>query len=479
MGKDFMRVKRGMVFWYNPDAYGMTSEFRDARGNMRPTHLQLKYRPYLVVSIDENNRHTPTCNIVPITTEEKNPIPSHAYYVFNGEKQTILIEQITTVDMIALGDYICTLDDNIMRDVERAIVSQFGVRATVSYLDMNLDNVVTHLEELVKKILDEQNVVRQETGGSGISRDDVENAALSIASNLEMLLKKPETASITHEAVKEEEVIEGDEAVNDEDPIYRSAPILSTERWPRALVVGKRMGVSSWNETIEGRLQYVNDYPTMKKSEILGKYGIPTDKQRAVYDNYVSFLKRNNVDVSASELAYINMKRQFVEDFDTMSMDELCDKYECTARAAYIVYRTYKTDLGMSHSSFATDADKRQFLKDYETLSVEDMMDKYDMGSKAAVYSKVYELRKKLNIPVKKKVRKSSTPRSCTKTSDDEKLNCIRDWNADMNVDEMKRKYKFLEKLDTKQIYAMVGNFRSRLKAKGIEVPKGHRGKKS
>ena len=166
MSKNYSRVQRGMVFWFNPDkVYKEQMEFEGFKGKRYKTSIQHGNRPWLVVSNNEGNNSARTCNVVPITTEQaKTEIPVHVRFEFDGIPQLILVEQPRTVDIVALGEYMCTVSDEVMERVEKAQAIQFAIRPSVTYLDMTLDKVVDHLKNMVSYILQEKQVLieRQE-----------------------------------------------------------------------------------------------------------------------------------------------------------------------------------------------------------------------------------------------------------------------------------------------------------------------------
>lgn len=110
-----VEVKRGMVFMYKPEEAAEKSS------------VQQGYRPWLVVSNDTNNKYSTTCNIVPLTSRHKHNIPVHVHCVIQGINNTIMVEQIRTVEQSELGTFKWELDDDIMEQVANAISIQFSI----------------------------------------------------------------------------------------------------------------------------------------------------------------------------------------------------------------------------------------------------------------------------------------------------------------------------------------------------------------
>ena len=85
-------------------------------------------RPAVVVSCEENNRHSLTVEIVYMTTRHKADLPTHVLIHSAPQESTVLCEQITTVSVERLGDYIgrCTKDEMFQIDV--ALLASLGIK---------------------------------------------------------------------------------------------------------------------------------------------------------------------------------------------------------------------------------------------------------------------------------------------------------------------------------------------------------------
>ena len=96
-------------------------------------------RPVLIVQNDVGNKYSPTVIAAAITSRmTKSKLPTHID-VF-GEKvglakdSVILLEQIRTIDKKRLKEKMGHLDDDVMNDVNEAIVVSFGL-STRTYTD--------------------------------------------------------------------------------------------------------------------------------------------------------------------------------------------------------------------------------------------------------------------------------------------------------------------------------------------------------
>ena len=108
-----MDIRRGSVWWWSCP-------------NHLRTHIQGGTRPVLVVSNDVCNNSSEVITVVPLTTRAKQPYPQQMPLILNGEVSIALADQITSVPVDELGDFIGLLKDYQMDMVDRAIAVQLG-----------------------------------------------------------------------------------------------------------------------------------------------------------------------------------------------------------------------------------------------------------------------------------------------------------------------------------------------------------------
>lgn len=79
-------------------------------------------RPVIVVSNETCNKFSPTVTVVPLTTKDKKPLPTHVELNVEGLPVygTILCEQVQSVSHYRLGSYVGEVDDRIMRKIEKS-----------------------------------------------------------------------------------------------------------------------------------------------------------------------------------------------------------------------------------------------------------------------------------------------------------------------------------------------------------------------
>lgn len=83
-------------------------------------------RPVLIIQNDIGNRHSPTVICAAITSKmNKAKLPTHielsALRYDMDKDSVILLEQLRTIDKSRLKDKVCHLDDEVMRQVDRAL----------------------------------------------------------------------------------------------------------------------------------------------------------------------------------------------------------------------------------------------------------------------------------------------------------------------------------------------------------------------
>lgn len=85
-------------------------------------------RPCVIVQNDKGNEHAPTTIVVPLTTQWKKRLPTHAI-VREGTKTSLaLCEQIRTVDKTRISDEpigICS--ESTMQNINRALGISLGL----------------------------------------------------------------------------------------------------------------------------------------------------------------------------------------------------------------------------------------------------------------------------------------------------------------------------------------------------------------
>lgn len=105
-----MSVKRGEVYYIDKDGrnQGIGAE-------------QWLGRPGVIVSNDAANASSRVVEVVFLTTQPKSSLPTHVVVSSTGRSSTVLCEQITTIDVARIGNYMCTLSGDEMRRIDTAL----------------------------------------------------------------------------------------------------------------------------------------------------------------------------------------------------------------------------------------------------------------------------------------------------------------------------------------------------------------------
>lgn len=91
-------------------------------------------RPVLVIQNNIGNKHSPTIIVAAITGKAKPELPTHISLagIHSLEKDSIvLLEQIRTIDKRRLNNYISTLDEVLMNEVNHALAVSVGLHGSI------------------------------------------------------------------------------------------------------------------------------------------------------------------------------------------------------------------------------------------------------------------------------------------------------------------------------------------------------------
>lgn len=90
-------------------------------------------RPVLIVQNNVGNKFSPTLIVVAITTKsKKSKQPTHVIIERElsrlQEDSVVLLEQIRTIDKKDLREYVMTLSEDKMRDIDKALCVSLGLQ---------------------------------------------------------------------------------------------------------------------------------------------------------------------------------------------------------------------------------------------------------------------------------------------------------------------------------------------------------------
>jgi len=102
-------------------------------------------RPVLIIQNDNGNRHSPTTQIIPITTQiKKTTLSSHIFISKECGLETdsiALIEQLRTIDKLRIGEFVGEVGLGELTLIEKALVISLGLpikKATILELTLCL-----------------------------------------------------------------------------------------------------------------------------------------------------------------------------------------------------------------------------------------------------------------------------------------------------------------------------------------------------
>lgn len=103
-------IKRGDVYYCN-----LSPVIGSEQGGIRPV---------VVVQNDKGNKYSNTIIVAPISKKmSKPPIPTHVIFACDqlNYVSMILLEQIRTIDKSRLQQWICSLDQQIINEIDKAL----------------------------------------------------------------------------------------------------------------------------------------------------------------------------------------------------------------------------------------------------------------------------------------------------------------------------------------------------------------------
>ena len=83
-------------------------------------HVQAGERPAIIVSNNANNKFSDVFEVVFLTTKKKKELPTHVK-VMAYKMSTALCEQVSSVSINRLGEYIRTCSEAEMNEIDKAL----------------------------------------------------------------------------------------------------------------------------------------------------------------------------------------------------------------------------------------------------------------------------------------------------------------------------------------------------------------------
>jgi len=88
---------------------------------------QFADRPAVIVSNDENNKHSGVVEVVYLTTQPKTDLPTHVIIRSTGRTSTVLCEQITSVSVDRVNNYIGQVSEQEMKSIDIALMISLAI----------------------------------------------------------------------------------------------------------------------------------------------------------------------------------------------------------------------------------------------------------------------------------------------------------------------------------------------------------------
>ena len=92
-------------------------------------HEQRGDRPAVIVSNNMGNEHSPVVEVVYLTTQEKNPLPTHVRIHSTPRVSTALCEQIDSVDKSRLGELLGRVTEDELQKIDKALAVSLEISA--------------------------------------------------------------------------------------------------------------------------------------------------------------------------------------------------------------------------------------------------------------------------------------------------------------------------------------------------------------
>ena len=115
--KNQRKIKRGDIYFVE----------NESAKEKRP-HEQADDRPAIVIQNDVGNLYSPTVIVAYLTAKSKRRMPTHVHTCATRRPSVIMFEQLETISKERLIDFICTLSEDEMREVDKALAISVGLR---------------------------------------------------------------------------------------------------------------------------------------------------------------------------------------------------------------------------------------------------------------------------------------------------------------------------------------------------------------
>lgn len=145
-------IRRGEIFYI-------------ARGGATNGSEQFADRPAVVVSNDENNKHSGVIEVVYMTTQPKTDLPTHVTIRSTGRISTVLCEQVSSVSTDRVNNYIGQVSEQEMKNIDIALMIEWLAKViTFDMFSMMVDEALEQMRTMLDSNEAVQKLIANEAG---------------------------------------------------------------------------------------------------------------------------------------------------------------------------------------------------------------------------------------------------------------------------------------------------------------------------
>lgn len=326
MSNQVQIFKRGQVWYVNDDAKSVGS-------------IQAKSRPYLVVSNDSCNQYSPVIHMAPITSQDKKDLPTHVTVIdpYRKDTQTILLEQVmpkSIPDIISKSTYKYTLSEEKMKEVDKALTVQFGIKNDF----VSLDDFEVALDMLVQaKLSDIKQEVNKYTDSKASSYVDKVLEVIDKRINSDIIIHKVSEPDKSNAQVAAPSITE----VSDINTIVPTATIKPSDN---------KSSKIKWSEDSKKAFLADVDNKQMPREAILSKYGMTLSTMHSTayrFRKELGISPRRNSNVTTVTSEQMNKARRYLDNYNSKPISEIVTMYKLSSKEKAVeLANKYRVMLG-------------------------------------------------------------------------------------------------------------------------------------
>lgn len=160
-------IKRGEIFYISR-----------GKGDICGSEQQSD-RPGIVVSNDLNNANSSTVEVVYLTTQPKTELPTHCVIRSTGKTSTALCEQVHTVAVERIQNYIGQCSDKEMENIDTAIAISLGLDNGIKTIKKYTETIQSQSEEIETLKAQLNNYMAASNNGEASKSDTTEENVIS------------------------------------------------------------------------------------------------------------------------------------------------------------------------------------------------------------------------------------------------------------------------------------------------------------